>query len=183
MKYYLDTEFAETGSDHSPTIDLISIGLVAEDGREYYAESNEFAIFNCNDWVRANVIPLLGPEEHRKTRATIRDEIAAFVGGDLLAEFWAYYADYDWVAFCWLWGGMIDLPHGFPMLCMDLQQWWIQCGRPEIKPTDPTDAHNALADAHWNRQLYQAIYSYELERGCKAPYHKETTTSQQENNL
>jgi hypothetical protein len=32
MKYFLDTEFIEDGK----TIDLISIALVAEDGREIY---------------------------------------------------------------------------------------------------------------------------------------------------
>lgn len=47
MKYYIDTEFLEgsqkTFFGHTkPTIDLISIGIVAEDGREYYAISNEF---------------------------------------------------------------------------------------------------------------------------------------------
>jgi len=47
MKYFLDTEFIE--DFHKPLfgnerhfIDLISIGIVAEDGREYYAISNEF---------------------------------------------------------------------------------------------------------------------------------------------
>ena len=35
MKYFYDTEFIEDGS----TIELISIGVVAEDGREYYAVS------------------------------------------------------------------------------------------------------------------------------------------------
>ena len=37
-------------------------------------------------------------------------------------NFYAYYADYDWVAFCWLFGKMIDLPKGFPMYCRDLKQ-------------------------------------------------------------
>ncbi len=37
MKYWIDTEFIERPC----TIDLISVGLVAEDGREFYAESNE----------------------------------------------------------------------------------------------------------------------------------------------
>lgn len=37
-------------------------------------------------------------------------------------EFYAYYADYDWVVFCWLFGRMIDLPKGFPMYCRDLKQ-------------------------------------------------------------
>ena len=47
MKYFLDTEFLE-GTQKSffgktkPTIDLISIGIVSEDGREYYAISKDF---------------------------------------------------------------------------------------------------------------------------------------------
>jgi hypothetical protein len=42
MKYWLDTEFIA----HPFTIDLVSIGVVAENGREFYAESNEV------DWSR-----------------------------------------------------------------------------------------------------------------------------------
>ena len=45
MKYWIDTEFIERPC----TIDLISIGLVAEDGREFYAESSEV------DWTRQPV--------------------------------------------------------------------------------------------------------------------------------
>ena len=47
MNYFLDTEFIE-GSQKKlfghtkPTIDLISIGIVSEDGREYYAISKDF---------------------------------------------------------------------------------------------------------------------------------------------
>ena len=48
MKYFLDTEFIEGTQTvlsifkTKPTIDLISIGLVCEDGREYYAISKDF---------------------------------------------------------------------------------------------------------------------------------------------
>lgn len=52
MKIYYDCEFLEGKQDKrflgfkygttKPTIDLISIGLVAEDGREYYAISKDF---------------------------------------------------------------------------------------------------------------------------------------------
>ena len=47
MKYYLDTEFHEYQrrplfSKPFRTIELISIGIVAEDGREYYAISKDF---------------------------------------------------------------------------------------------------------------------------------------------
>jgi 3' exoribonuclease, RNase T-like len=45
VKYWLDTEFIA----RPYTIDLISIGLVAEDGREFYAESSEV------DWSKASL--------------------------------------------------------------------------------------------------------------------------------
>ena len=49
MKYFIDTEFLE-GTQKTlfgktkPTIDLISIGIVCEDGREYYSISKDFNI-------------------------------------------------------------------------------------------------------------------------------------------
>lgn len=52
MKYFIDTEFNERGLltrksffnkyRQINTIELISIGIVAEDGREYYAISKDF---------------------------------------------------------------------------------------------------------------------------------------------
>ena len=47
MKYFIDTEFLEGSQkglfkETKPTIDLISIGIVAEDGRDYYAISKDF---------------------------------------------------------------------------------------------------------------------------------------------
>lgn len=43
MRYWFDTEFHEEQN----SLELISIGLVAEDGRAYYAESSDY------DWPRA----------------------------------------------------------------------------------------------------------------------------------
>lgn len=51
-KYYVDSEFLDTGQ----TIDLISIGIVCEDGREYYAQSVEFDPTKASEWVRSNVL-------------------------------------------------------------------------------------------------------------------------------
>ena len=38
MRFFYDCEFIEDGT----TIDLVSIGVVGEDGREFYAVSTEF---------------------------------------------------------------------------------------------------------------------------------------------
>lgn len=51
-------------------------------------------------------------------------------------EFWAYFADYDWVVFCWLFGTMMDLPKGMPMYCKDLKQEMDILDLPkELKPS------------------------------------------------
>jgi len=90
MRVWFDTEFIEDGR----TIDLISIGMVRQDGALYYAEVEETDMSRASSWVRENVLPrLTGP---RKPRAVIAQEVVEFCRAE--PEFWAYYASYDWVA-------------------------------------------------------------------------------------
>lgn len=51
-RYFVDTEFIEDGK----TIDLISIGIACEDGRELYLQSVEFDPDKANDWVQEHVL-------------------------------------------------------------------------------------------------------------------------------
>lgn len=155
MKYYIDTEFAEKPY----TIQLISIGIVAEDGREYYMESSEIKPEDCNEWVRNNVLTKLTiPEDQRKTRAIIAQQILEFIGDDKKVEFWGFYADYDWVVFCWLFGAMVDLPKNLPKFCRDLKQELMNKGNPKI-PFRADDEHNALSDARWTRKSHKWLES------------------------
>jgi hypothetical protein len=169
-KIYYDCEFLEDGY----TVDLISIGMHAEDGREYYAVSTEFDTHRVatNKWLMENVMSSIGHEmvavcseqstapvreglvitdPAAKPRATIAAEIIDFVapyGNDF--EWWAWYGAYDHVALCQLFGPMIDLPKGFPMMTMDIKQ--VQRSKfAEKMPKQPEGKHNALADARWNR--------------------------------
>lgn len=144
MKYWFDTEFIEDGH----TIELISIGIVAEDGREFYAEFY-FDSDKASDWVLANVVPHL--QGKPRDRYVIRDEIVDFMG--LKPEIWAYYADYDWVALCQLFGTMMDLPKGWPMYCRDVKQLCDSLGNPNLPPQSSTE-HHALADAKWTRDAW-----------------------------
>lgn len=52
MKIYFDTEF--TGL-HKNT-DLISIGLIAENGQHFYAEITDYDITQIDEWIKENVI-------------------------------------------------------------------------------------------------------------------------------
>jgi DNA polymerase III epsilon subunit-like protein len=162
MKYFIDTEFFERppALGHA-LIDLISIGIVAGDGREYYVENSEFDW----RWVRHLAKDLKNETaqwllDHVAPHVTGRVQLPGRIGYDILGfvgddtpEFWAYYADYDWVIFCSLFGCMIDLPEHFLKYCMDLKQWAVQLGNPEL-PKQMNTEHNALADARWNREVY-----------------------------
>lgn len=150
MRFWFDTEFIEDGR----TIDLLAIGVVAEDGREYYAEPAETDRSRAGDWVRANVLPhLTGPV---KPRSQIAAELAVFAGDE--PEFWAYFAAYDWVALCQLFGTMMDLPKGWPMFCRDVQQVRAEM-RVEKLPEQASQEHNALTDARWTREAWQFLQS------------------------
>lgn len=246
MKYFFDTEFIEgfkkplrwmptLGSFNRPyhSIQLISIGVVCEDGREYYAISKDFNPNDADDWVRKNVLDKIQVELWRKqsgffkyhfdfglkqllrmfgkSNKRIAEEIKDFISlrntnhwlgyteefrkttdSDSLIgglndkykpEFYAYYADYDWVVFCSLFGRMIDLPKGFPMYCKDLKQMldnyinnqitlytksMMLVERPSFEaqlryiknhPEYPKqeNEHSALDDARWNKSLYKFL--------------------------
>ena len=140
MLITFDTEFIEDGV----TIDLLSIGLVRADGKEYYAISGDADQSKANPWVAENVLPhLRGP---LRRRADIAAEIVDFVGPS--PQFWAWYASYDWVALCQLYGTMLDLPKTWPMFVRDLRWQHDPTKLPEQGPQDGPE-HHALADARW----------------------------------
>jgi len=164
MRYWYDIEFIEDGK----TIDLISIGIVAEDGREYYAISTEFDEKKASRWVKDNVLihlpgkriiaPKLRSIAHYRTRSRIKKEVLSFIGDDK-PEFWAYYADYDHVALCQLFGTMMDLPKGWPMYTNDIKQLCDLLGNPKL-PDQGKGEHNALDDAKWNKKAYEFLINY-----------------------
>ena len=109
-------------------------------------------------------------EEYGKTRSEIAEEVIEFtkVEDGSKPEFYAYYADYDWVVFCWLFGRMIDLPKSFPMYCRDIKQIMDEKSlyRATTLDCDPNypkqeNKHNALDDAIWNRKLFKFLNKLE----------------------
>ena len=209
MKYFFDTEFIEGRQKKifgktKPTIDLISIGIVTEDDREYYAISKDFNLKEAwnrwqprnsciNDkpvkeyWIRDNVLKPIFDEFYidtfgcntppfcykgmktviercGKSNKQIAEEVKYFCYysysesqiENANIEFYGYYADYDWVVFCWLFGLMIDLPKGFPWYCNDL---WQEINRlesklnPKISPLKarraPVTSYTPLSKKMW----------------------------------
>ncbi|QLL05528.1 polyadenylate-specific 3'-exoribonuclease AS [Mycobacterium vicinigordonae] len=156
MRYFYDTEFIEDGR----TIELISIGVAAEDGREYYAVSTEFDPERAGNWVRANVLPKLPPPASTlwRSRSRIRADLEDFfrVDGSDPIELWAWIAAYDHVALCQLWGAMPALPRAIPRFTRELRQLWEDRGSPRLPPRS-RDAHDALVDARDHLRRFQII--------------------------
>jgi len=168
MRYFFDTEFIEDGK----TIDLLSIGIVSEDGRELYLENSEADLTKACPWVREHVFTNMEwAPEVQHTKEVIAHCVFEFICGvktQALSsalpppwpalpmmdkpEFWAYFASYDWVVLCQLFGKMIDLPQGMPMRCNDIAQV-IKNGE-DVPHMDPGEAHNALYDAKWVKACY-----------------------------
>jgi hypothetical protein len=172
MRYFLDTEFLEDGK----TIDMISIGIVAEDGRMFYRVSSEFDVkrVHADAWLKANVTDKLFTlpadtlcvergsefcaEELIMTRKQIREQLLdLFIKDDTKPSFYAWYASYDWIALCQLFGRMLDLPKHFPKYVHDLKQDVDRIGfngRPHL---DKKFEHNALHDAIWLKRLWNMM--------------------------
>jgi 3' exoribonuclease, RNase T-like len=163
VRFFFDTEFIEDGL----TIDLVSIGVVDENGREFYAVSTEFDAGRAGPWVRKHVLSKLPPPADRawRSRLAIRDQLLEFLlepGEEI--ELWAWYASYDHVALAQLWGGMPALPRPIPRFTRELRQRWEDVGRPPL-PAVPGDAHDALADARHNLARWRVMEQHRLRLG------------------
>lgn len=172
MRYFLDTEF----NDNVDPVGLISIGIVADDGREFYAIHDKYSKGSpdsktCNDWVRINVLPHLDDAEVLADIALnsngcnyivgslngIRDELQDFVGNDPFPEFWAYYGHYDWFLVTRLWKSFMHLPKKWPTACFDLHQYAKHHGLQRNLPKKLTPGHHALVDARWTKLAFQHV--------------------------
>ena len=181
MKYFMDTEFYEEPGK----IELISIGIAAEDGRTFYAENNTPppGLF-ADEWLKENVLPGLmyvkslgqqpdvaenlgsGAVSACTTKDTIAELLVQFLGIDTRPEMWGYYCDYDWVLFCWLFGRMEDLPGGFPMFCLDVKQLLYRL-RIYKRPRQVEGNHNALSDAQHIKVIYEWLLATNGTFACQ----------------
>jgi hypothetical protein len=157
-RYFYDCEFIEDGR----TVDLVSIGVVDEFGRDFYAVSTEFDDTRAVSWVRRNVLDKLpSPSDPAwRSRERIRDDLYDFLteplrGRDEQMELWAWYAAYDHVALAQLWGAMPALPREIPRFTKDLRQRWDDLGRPPLPSAQ--GRHDALVDAKHNLARWYAM--------------------------
>jgi hypothetical protein len=148
MRYWFDTEFDE----RSRNIDLISIGIVSEDGRRYYAVNADYDTSKANDWLKMHVLQQLNSSE-AKPALQIRREVLEFFS-PAPTEIWAYFGEYDWIVLRQLIGHMLDWPASWPLSHMNLEQYRLMLNPDIVLPQQSTNIHHALNDAVWTKDAW-----------------------------
>lgn len=147
-RLFIDTEFT---SLQAP--DLISVGLVGEDGREYYAERSDFPLAACTPFVVAEVLPLLGPESARRPFGAIQHELRAWLAPYRSGEAIVCCDDHrDWTLFCELMGDSVPPWVRVERIASRLDERVLveYFARPGVR------RHHALDDARGNRLAFVA---------------------------
>ena len=174
MKIFFDTEF--TGLHQNTT--LISIGIVAENGKKFYATFNDYDKHQVDSWLQENVIKNLEyiDEDENTTviwnmdKKYIADHIELWLKYGVLEdkdekiEVWSDCLAYDWVLFCQLFGHAFNIPKTLYYIPFDI------CTLMYAKGVDSDinreqfvgiegKKHNALHDADVIKLCYEKLMS------------------------
>lgn len=134
MNLYFDTEFTGLRKDTT----LVSIGIVAENGKKFYAEFSDYDESQCDDWIKENVLKhtILGGNDILAKRLGEDSETTVVLGskadiqyelGEWLKQFddVQFVSDvchYDMVLLIDIFGGAFDLPNKVSAVCHDINQ-------------------------------------------------------------
>lgn len=177
-KIFFDTEF--TGLHQDTT--LISIGLVSDCGKSFYAELIDYDISQVNDWLQENVINRLKFNDHEIYHNVLENGIE--IKCDSLSldialriwleqfeaiEMWSDCLSYDWVLFNQIFGHAFNIPENVYYIPFDI------CTLFKLKALDPDisrekfgcgeaysemQKHNALWDARVIKMCYDKLMFY-----------------------
>jgi len=169
MRYFYDFEFFERGG---MGIEPISVGFVAEDGRELYLENAYFdwSVVPQDHFLIDNVLPYLEGADsvYAVSKFEMGETIKEFVTQTENNQLWGYYADYDHVTLAQLYGRMVNMPDGLPWVTLDIKQEAIRLGSPDL-PLQYEVEHHALADARWNKQAWDYLNVFDHGWGVTGP--------------
>lgn len=135
MKLFFDMEFTGLHKETTP----ISLGIVSEDGKKFYAEFTDYDESQCNDWIKENVIKNLklagmgvgvsDTDENPPLRIVmgdkryIRQEANEWIRQFNKIQFVSDVCHYDFVLLIDLLtngGTALDLPENISAVCHDL---------------------------------------------------------------
>jgi hypothetical protein len=179
-KIFFDTEF--TGLHQNTT--LISLGLISECGKTFYAEFTDYDSSQVDSWLKENVIEKLMLQKFdiekdynpysdsvifKSDTEHIKQALEHWLHQFGAVEMWSDCLSYDWVLFCQIWGHAFNIPENVYYIPFDI------CTMFKMKDIDPDvnrekfgcgevysemPKHNALWDARVIKMCYEKLHSY-----------------------
>lgn len=183
MKVFFDEEF--TGLHQFTT--LISIGLIAEDGRTFYAEFNDYDESQIDDWLKENVIAnlLMEPpppdqdEYYTKSRfkkdipltklscvqmrgnsEEIKKELEIWLSEAESIELWSDCLSYDFVLFNQLWGHAFNIPKHVYYIPFDI------CTMFKLLNIDPDINREEFSGMIEGAEKHNALWDAKVIKAC-----------------
>ena len=175
--FFLDSEFTGLNQDTK----LISLALVSESDTYFYAEFKDTNLNELSSWHKKNVLPHLYLFQQqtpsytnekeglqlRDTQHSIKIALMDWLSPFDQIEIWADGLAYDWVLFCELFNGALNLPKNIFYLPFDLTTALKMKGyHPDVSrrtliedwlDKNPGPQHNALYDAMIIRQVAEKL--------------------------
>lgn len=171
-KVFFDTEF--TGLHQNTT--LISIGLVAADGQEFYAEFTDFDRSQVDDWLQENVLdnllfvepgkrpslPSVKPkiELYQGDRKYVASHLRNWLESQGPVEMWSDCLAYDWVLFNQLWGHAFNIPENVYYIPFDI------CTLFKAKGIDPDVSRESFAQMTDGEMKHNALWDAKVIKAC-----------------
>lgn len=175
-KVFFDTEF--TGLHQNTT--LVSIGLVSECGKTFYAELTDYDKTQIDDWLQNNVIDKLYLTEHdnaaylqnwtlKSDTQAVKEALTAWFSQFDKVEIWSDCLSYDWVLFNQIFGHAFSIPKNIYYIPFDI------CTLFKAQGIDPDISREEFAgnmievstSEHWGgNPKHNALYDAYVIRAC-----------------
>lgn len=185
-KVFFDTEF--TGLHQYTT--LISIGLISECGKTFYAEFNDYDRTQIDEWLQNNVInnlkfkePKQGEGEYyvatrseenkvpndlyksfsielRDETSVIKHQLLQWLEQFEQVEIWSDCLSYDWVLFNQIFGHAFNIPKNVYYIPFDI------CTLFKIKGIDPDINREEFANMKDGSQKHNALWDAKVIKRC-----------------
>lgn len=175
-KVFFDTEF--TGLHQNTT--LISIGLISECGKTFYAELVDYDKLQIDEWLQSNVINNLVFNDDKNAKLDNIDfymdsfnnyvgkcnlgklniELSKWLNQFEQVEIWSDCLSYDWVLFNQIFGHAFNIPKNVYYIPFDI------CTLFKVKGIDPDINREEFAKMQNGSQKHNALWDAKVIKRC-----------------
>lgn len=166
-KVFFDTEF--TGLHQKTT--LISIGLISDCGKTFYAELTDYDKSQVDDWINNNVISNLTMTEDDNAAflgswrlvadsVNVKDALTKWLEQFEQVEIWSDCLSYDWVLFNQIFGHAFNIPKNVYYIPFDI------CTLFKAKGIDPDISREEFSNMKENSQKHNALWDAKVIKRC-----------------